>query len=719
MTKHLHFLLVALIVVSADLTFAKKPVTTDDAAEVSRGEGISGIVWAPDGESFAYEKSDKLQVFEVKAREHRELIRLAELEGPAVEVPSPEKFGWENRRVQEQTVQWFPDGKRLLLKVEGDLFTLDVADKKWTQLTKTDVDEADPKVSPDGRLVSFRRGNDLHIVNAGSGREKQLTKDGSSTIWNARLDWVYPEELAIGTAHWWSPDSRNIAYLQFDVSELHWYPHADLVKLRAVAEPQRFPKAGTPNADVRVGLVSASGGRTRWIDDVDGDKEIIGRVDWTPDSSSLSIIKMNRIQDRMTVNVVPLKGAARTLVEEKDKHWVNLTDEYQYLSKSPRLLWSSERDGHRHLYMIPTAGGEATQITEGQWDVTSIECVNEDTETVYFISTEKSPLERHLYSIQFDGADKKKLTKEAGSHGAAMSPGCRYYTHSFSSLTQPPRSTLRDIAGNEIEVLREPNLKIAVDFELVPEEIVTVRAKDGDVLYARLMKPAGFRKGRKYPAVVMVYGGPHAQSVRNSWSGADLKQALAHAGFVVWQLDNRGSAGRGHAFESKVYRRFGEQELADQVVGVKHLVKTGLVDPNRVGIYGWSYGGYMTLTALLHAPDVFSVGVAGAPVTDWRNYDTIYTERYMGVPAENEEAYRKSSPVHYGGNLEGDLLLIHNIEDDNVLFQNTMQMAANLQREDKPFDMMIYGQKSHGVSGQERKHLYRKILSYFEDKLGE
>jgi dipeptidyl-peptidase-4 len=300
-----------------------------------------------------------------------------------------------------------------------------------------------------------------------------------------------------------------------------------------------------------------------------------------------------------------------------------------------------------------------------------------------------------------------------------MAPGCGHYVRSFSSVDEPARKTLHAAGGEELDLLDPPDRSVLDEYEILPQQILSVATGDGDTLDARLIRPPGFDPSRKYPAVVLVYGGPQAQSVVNRWSGADLAQALAHAGFVVWQLDNRGAAGRGHRRETRLFRRFGKQELADQLEGLQHLLNLGFVDAARVGIHGWSYGGFMTLYAMLHAPDTFRAGVAGAPVTDWRGYDTIYTERYLGLPAENEEGYRLSSPLNDAAKLKRPVLLIHNFEDDNVLFQHTMQMADALERAGKPFEMMIYPQKAHGVTGEAKKHFYRAVVDFFERRLGE
>jgi dipeptidyl-peptidase-4 len=309
------------------------------------------------------------------------------------------------------------------------------------------------------------------------------------------------------------------------------------------------------------------------------------------------------------------------------------------------------------------------------------------------------------------------MTKAPGVHSVTFGPSGEYYLDIWSSLSDPTRTAVHTADGAEWSVYREPDTKPAEEYELLRPEIVPVKAADGTTLYARLIKPAGFQPERKYPAIVFVYGGPGPQTVRNQWSGLTFEQAMAHSGFVIWQLDNRGSSGRGHAWESKLYRRMGKQELEDQKRGVEHLISLGFVDPTRVGIHGSSYGGFMTLTALLHAPDTFRAGVAGAPVTDWRLYDTIYTERYLGLPSENEEGYKASSPLHFANKLSRPLMLMHNLEDDNVLLQHTVRMADALQNAGKQFELMVYPQKTHAVTGVARKHQLTAIASFFERHL--
>jgi dipeptidyl-peptidase-4 len=695
---------------------AKKPVTLEAIDAYHAPAQMGAPVWSPDGKQFAYTEDEKVWVYDAGARTRRELIALATLEAAATKMPEQAGFAWQNRRVEERTVQWLPSGRELLIAAGGDLFRVPIDGGNWTNLTATAEAERDPKVSPDGRRVSFRRGHNLYTMELASRRVTRVTTDGSVTRLNAELDWVYPEELDLGTAHWWSPDSQSIAYLQFDTSREPFYPQVDLAAPQAVFEPQRYPRAGDPNAEVRLGVVPAKGGRTRWMNLGPRDA-LLARCVWLPDSSGIAVERLNRVQNRLDLLIADRRtGAAHTVLTETDPYWINLRDGLTFLKGGSEFLWPSERDGFNHLYRYSIDGRQLAQITRGDWEVTELAGVDGEGR-VYYVSSEESPLERHLYRVNADGGGKLRLSAGAGTHSIAMSPTAAAYVDTFSSLSEPPRKTLHGADGSEWAVLGEPDRAPIEEYEVLPAEIVPVRASDGAVLYARLIRPAGLAPGRKAPAVVEVYGGPGAQTVTNRWYGAlTFEQALAQRGFAVWMLDGRGSAGRGHKWETAVFRNFGARELEDQKEGVLHLLSLGFVDSRRIGIEGWSYGGFMTLYALLHAPEVFASGVAGAPVTDWRNYDSIYTERYLGLPAENAEAYEKASPVHAAANLKGRLLIVHNLEDDNVLFANTVQMAAALERAAKPFELMVYPEKTHGVA-HFKPSLNRLRLEFFERTL--
>lgn len=708
----------ALAVVCAPLLAQKKPVTLDALSRQPAAFGGAPVVWSPDGKRFVSARGGKLSVYDVAARQQRDVLSLSALAAAATKVQQPEPFGWENRRVREETYQWTPDSKDLIVLSGGDIFLVKLDAGGWLQLTATPFAERDAKLSPDGKKLAYRHDHNLYVIEPASHKVIELTQDGSATLLNGELDWVYPEELELGTAFWWSPDSKSVAYLQLDISRELVHPHVDMLGLFAKPEPQRYPKAGTPNADIRLGVVAASGGQTRWMDLGEMRDRLIARVYWLPDSAGLAVMRLNRVQNQMhLLTAQAATGASKLILEERDPYWINVRDDFAWLAEKQQFLWASERDGYRHLYLHDRNGRQVSRLTQGDWEVTGLARVDEAGERLFFLSTEQSPLERHLYSMSLGGGERRKLTTEQGTHTVSISPSAEYWTDSWSSLNEPSRTVLRDAAGNQVATLREPDRKPQKEYDILPTRIVTMKGADGALFYARLIKPADFQTGRKYPAIVMIYGGPHAQTVRDSFAGISWDQVLAHRGFVIWQMDNRGSAGRGHLWEAKVHRRFGKQELEDQKEGVKHLVSMGFVDPQRIGITGWSYGGYMTLYAMLHAPEVFQAGISGAPVTDWRHYDTIYTERYLGLPAENEEGYRQSSPVHFAKNLRGRLMLVHNFGDDNVLYQHNMQMQVALQNAGKHYELLVYPQKSHGVTGPLSRHMREAMTEFFERAL--
>jgi dipeptidyl-peptidase-4 len=693
----------------------KKPVTIQTMA-VPRH--MPAITWAPDGKRFAWVEDKAIWQYEVPTAKKKQLAALGPLEEKAVKPPKAETFDWLNRRVSEQSFQWSSSGQEMLISVEGDLFLLHTETGKCEQLTATPEQERDPKLSPDGHFVSFRRDHDLYSLEIQSKKLTRLTGDGGPTLWNGELDWVYPEELDLSTAHWWSPDSSQIAYLQFDVSRESIFPHADLLSWRALPEPERFPQPGTPNAEVRLGVVAAGGGPTHWMDIGEARDHLLARVYWSPDSRAVAYERLNRVQNRLDLGLADAyTGASRVLITEQDPCWINVNDDFRFLNKGKQFLWGSERDGYLHLYLYSTDEKQVTQLTSQEWEVTDVTGVNEETGEVFFVSTEESPIERQLYRVHLDGKDKpQRLSGGAGTHSISMSPTTAYYMDAASSLGTPPRRTLHQSDGSQIAVYQEPVLP---DVEILPTEIVKLKASDGVQLFARMIKPAGFSPDKKYPVIVMVYGGPGVQTVHDAWSGADFDQVLAQRGYLIWQLDNRGSSGRGHLWESKIYHETGAQELKDQLDGIHYLETLGFVDMTRVGISGWSYGGYMTLYSLANAPSVFRAGIAGAPVTDWRNYDTIYTERYMGLPEDNPEGYKRSSPQTNAGDIKARLLIVHNLEDDNVHFQNTVQMVNVLEKASKQFQMLVYPQKSHGVTGPVRKQMLQAMMEFFDKSLKE
>jgi dipeptidyl-peptidase 4 len=710
------------LLISATAFGQKKAITLDALEEIGRlpSAGLRGnpLAWSPDGTHFVYRQGERLMIFDAATQVPMELFDLSKLPvrkpTPAV-VPQP--FEWQNRRVSESPVQWSSDGSKILYATGGELFLIDVDGGAAKSLQVSAA--RDPKLSPDGRKVAFIHDWDLYALDLSSNKQQRLTSNGSYTLRNGAPDWVYPEELDLGTGYWWAPDSKSIAYLRFDTSGEALYPHADLRGESALAEPQRYPQAGERNPDVRLGVVSAKGGATKWFDTGNTVWDyLLARVTWTPDSKKLFVTRSNRVQSRVELLAYQVESRKATKVlEESDLYWVNILDEPSFLKGGMEFLWQSERDGYAHIYLYSADGRLVRRLTEGAWAVTSIDSVDESAGVVYYTSTEASPLERHTYVVGLNGQGKRDLSAGAGTNGMIMGPNAKYFLRTYSSLTSPPRMTLHSGDGREMAVYRESDKRVQDQYAILPTELSSFRGPDGSQLYTRLIRPANFDPAKKYPAVIQVYGGPGAQGPRNAWYGADFDQALANAGFVVWQVDNRGSAGRGHAFEIPLFRSMGPVELSDQVAGVKQLVSMGFVDPAKVGIRGWSYGGFMTLNAMLNASDTFRAGAAGAPVTDWRNYDTIYTERYMGLPEANAEGYKNTVLPQRAANLKGKLMILHNYEDDNVLFQNSLQMIDALERAGKQFELVLYTQKTHGVSGPEARHVDAAMLGFFERAL--
>ena len=714
-----------LLTLATAMAFAqKKPVTLQalhDWRARPRPTLPGDTVWAPDGKSFLYRQGKQLIIYDVSSTKAREVMSLTPLDSAALAPNTPDRFDWENRRVDEQSFQWSPSGRQVLYTTQGDLFWIDLSDGKFRQLTRTAMPERDPKLSPDGRQVAFLRNFDLYTLEIASGQETRITTGGSDTLRNGAPDWVYPEELELGSAYWWSPDSRALAYLQFDTSGEPLFPHADLRGSRAIYEPQRYPQAGENNPSVKLGVVDADGkSPTKWLEVGDTvNRYLIPRAGWA-DAKHVYAVRTNRIQNELDFFSFDVDTGKSSLVyHESDLYWINIVGSPLFLKNGKEFLWTSERTDGQWIYRYSMDGSKPKQLSPAN----AIACANDD--YVYLMSAARSPLERRLYRAKLDGTaikprvPEEELSKEAGTHRISMAPGCGHYLDTYSSLTSPPETTLHNADGKELAVIRPADRRAIEEFDLRPTEILQLSGAESDRLFARLIKPANFDPTKKYPVIVQVYGGPHVQSVRNTWPEVNMDQVFASNGFVVWQVDNRGSAGRGHAFEMPVNRNLGAAELADQLAGIKYLTSLGFVDSNRIGVNGWSYGGFMTLNMLLNAPDTFRAGFAGAPVTNWLNYDSIYTERYMGLPKDNAQAYANTSLIPKAANLKGKLMIAHNIEDDNVLFQNTVQMLQALEGAGKQFELSLYTQKTHGVGGPDSRQLDATMLDFFRRTLVE
>ena len=693
------------------------------------GRLTRGLAWTPDGKELSYfetkgsgrDAKTELWVMDAASGERRLLVASDKLESilPA-ETSRPTQATGLGRRAPSQ-YQWAPDGAGILFQGPTALAWLDMKSQTGHTVVSGKAAIADPKISPDGRNVSFVRDHNIWLVNLADGKERAVTQGGTEEIRKGELDWVYPEELDIKTAYWWAPDSSAIAYLEMDERKVSQYPLIDFSSPSGEAEMERYPTAGGANPIVHVFVTSLNGGETRAMDTGAETDIYIPRVNWLVDSKHLAIQRLNRAQTTLDLLIADAAtGKTRTALSENDSNWINVSDDLYFLKDGKRFLWSSERSGYRHLYLFGLEGKQLAQITKGEWEVSAADAVDEARGLVYFTATEKSPLERHLYRVTLDGTGLTRITKQEGTHGAVFAPNAAAFYDTYSNAAAPPRQDLYRSDGSRIGTINENKIAELGDYHLSPMEYLTVKSRDGVELNASIIKPPDFNPQKKYPVLVYTYGGPHAQVVRNTWGGANFlwHQLMAQKGYIIFSVDNRGSAGRGHAFETPLHFRMGAQELSDQRDGAQYLKSLPYVDSNRIGIWGWSYGGHMTLHAMFEAGDDFKAGFAGGPVTDWRYYDSIYTERYLGLPQKNEKGYQDSSPVKYAGQLKGKLLIAHGTGDDNVHFANTLSVINDLIEAGKYVEVLAFPGRGHGVSDPPaRRVLMHRVTQFFLDNL--
>jgi dipeptidyl-peptidase-4 len=565
----------------------------------------------------------------------------------------------------------------------------------------------DAHLSPPGDRIAFVRDGDLYVLPVEGGEPLRLTHDAEAGLTNGLAEFIAHEELSRDRGYWWSPDGARIAFIRADSRHIPEYPIVHQGKASIDIERHRYPFAGQPNAFLDLAIVDLADGSTRWLD-LGPDRDIyIARVGWRPDGR-LAVQLLTRDQRTLRLLIFDRAGRATEVLEEHQRPWVNLAGETTFLQDG-RIIWSSERIGYRHLYLLSPDGALERQLTSGEWMVTSLLGTDERRGFAYFAATEASPLERHIYRVPLAGGAPHRLTAEPGWHSGALGPGGDWLLDGWSSRCEPPRVVVRSLLNGRVIDLHAPEAVAPDALGLVVPEFHEVTAPDGTMLYGALYRPAAVEA--PVPLVVSVYGGPHVQRVIDDWSlTVDLRaQYLAQQGVAVFKLDNRGSSGRGLAFEARIDRRMGTVELDDQVAGVRYVSNLPDIDTSRVGIYGWSYGGYMTILALLKAADVFRVGVAGAPVTDWDAYDTGYTERYMGTPADNPDGYRQGSALTHADRLEGRLLLVHGMTDENVHFRHTARFIVALTEAGKEYDLLLFPEERHmprdqrGLEYQERR----------------
>ena len=580
------------------------------------------------------------------------------------------------------------------------------------------------RLSPDGSSVAFVRAGEIHIVGTdGVEQPRALTGGASDGVTNGLAEYVAQEEMGRQAGYWWSPDSTRLAFVRADSRHIPRYPITHQGTEQVAVEEHRYPFAGARNAIVQLGVVAVDGSMedVTWMDLGADDDIYLARVIWRPDGVLCALIQARDQRTQRLVAFDAQSGAATTLIEERGEPWLNLHNDLRFL-RSGEFLWSNERTGFRHLYLHDATGRELLALTQGEWMVTGQVAVDEEQRLVYFQSTCDGPVERHLYVVSLAGGPIRRLTAEPGWHDVVISPDCRTCVDTWQSLEQPPRLAVRSLPDGETQGLLFENAGITSSaLGLCVPEITSLRTHDGALLYAAVYASEQTRTAdQPRPLVVAVYGGPSAQTVTNTWSlTVDLRaQYLAQQGFVVLKVDNRGSAQRGLAFEAAIAGTMGHIELDDQIEGVRFLAERPYVDGKRVGIYGWSYGGYMVCRALTRAPEVFLAGIAGAPVTFWEGYDTHYTERYMGLPTTNAAGYLASSVLPSAGKLVGKLLLVHGLVDENVHARHTMRLIEALSTEAQDYELILFPEARHMPRNPTHlEYLERRLVAFLRRHL--
>ncbi len=699
------------------------------------GPGVRALKVAPNGErvTFLRGRDDNqfqldLWEFNLKDKSTRRLVDSSRLV-PDEKLSDAEKA----RRERERTASlkgiisysWSPDGRQLLVPIAGNLYLIDAGKPEAARLVASG-NVTDPKISPKGKYVSFVRDQNLYVIDLATGKERALTTDGKGTVHNGEAEFVAQEEMHQFTGYYWAPDDSAIAYRRYDEAQVPVARRFEIYADRTDVVEQRYPAAGDPNAIVELRIVSPATGVTRDVD-LGANKDIyLVRADWSSDSRQLVFQRQTRDQKKLELIAVDAATLAqRVLVTETATTWTKINDDLRFLANGRGFIWASERTGQNHLYLFDMNGKVKHALTAGDWRVDNLLAVDEKAGKVYFASNKDAVQDKQAYVVALDGstaAKPKRLTQADGWHDTTFARNGEVFVDAWSDPANPPQVSIRKPDGTMVTWLERnevnathPYFKYKSDH--LPTEYGTMKARDGQTLYWSMIKPYRFDAAKKYPVYLSTYGGPGAQHVTRRW-GDTFDQYMAQQGYVVFRLDNRGSSRRERAFTDAIYRNLGKVEVEDQLAGIDWLGKQGFVDAKRIGVYGWSYGGFMTLRLLSQASDRIAAGVSGAPVTDWQLYDTHYTERFMDRPVDNPEGYKDSTVFAHVDGLKSKLLLIHGMADDNVLFTNSTKMIDALVNRGVQFELMTYPGAKHGVSNRvQRRHVQTYIDAFFRKNL--
>jgi dipeptidyl-peptidase-4 len=695
------------------------------------GRGPETLEWSPDGTKLTFVQRDgeqgELWYVDTSTGEKKVLVSAAKLASLAPDVTKVKDEREKERltRYHVAAYLWAPDSKHLIFDSQGQLWLYDLATSTAVQFTSAPDPSGDPKFSPDGSHVSYVRKHNLYVRAVSGKGERALTKDTEENLFNGDIDWVYAEELAVRSNYFWSPDSKQIVFLHMDETRVPTYPLTNLILTHPTVDNEKYPKVGDPNPTVKLGVADAERGKVRWISLTSDAEAYIPRFGWVRDGVIWAEV-LNRNEDKMDLYFVDAKsGKSRmVLTESASGAWFDFEHtEVRFLKSAGGFLWPSWRDGNMHLYFYSfdkqnPMGADAKmerQLTHGDFEVLGIEGVDEAAGAVFFSSNQGDPRQHHIFSVKLDGTGLQKLTHDEGINSGRFSDDGTHYLQTFTGPTTAPRMSLCTVGGACSPVWQARD-EIA-EYGLRSPKFLEFKADDGTTLYGRLLLPPDAPASGKIPVIVNIYGGPAAQTVQKGPPNA-FDEILARKGFAIFSVDNRGTPGRDRKFQTAIRHEFGAIELKDQLSALDQLLaQYPQLDKDRVAIWGWSNGGSMTLYAMTHS-DRFRAGVAVAPVTNQANYDTIYTERYMGQLKDDPEGYAQSDVTRAAANLHGALLLVHGTGDDNVHFQNSMQMIDALIKAGKQFRLMIYPNKTHSIAGPDaRDHLFHMIEDHFEREL--
>ena len=711
----------ALLIVTSIFSQQKKLLTVEDiySNPELQPKTLNEVKWFDNGNKISWLKYDpqakvySVYQYDIISGKESVLVSGNDLKLKNDELPLISNFDWS------------PDGKLILfsgllrarkVKSGGPLLVYSIEQKKIIREIESEELQENAQFSPDSKKLGFVRGNNIYSVDVETGKETQLTQDGNDNILNGVFDWVYEEEFSIIKGWEWSPDSKKIAFWRMDQTNVPQIKIAKWDSLYFNFLDMHYPKPGAENSVVKIGVADISNQKITWMDLGENKDIYIPRIRFTENPDVLSIQRMNRRQNKLELLFADANsGKTRTIVTINEDHWIDEPDNPIFLKDGKRFIWSSENDGWKHFYLYDLNGNILNEITPGNYEVSRIESIDENEGEVYYNSNERGVIYTDLYKIKLDGTGKERITSSKGSHTIYMTDGGKFFLDTYGNANTLSSTFVYDIHGKQIKEIDASNMDELKKYEIGEWKFLQFTTTDGVVLNASMLKPAGFDSSKKYPVLVYNYSGPGSQSVVDKWGNVNglFHQLMAEKGYIVFILDNRGTGGRGKEFKHIVYKNLGKWEVNDMIEGAKYLSSLSYIDASRIGIWGWSYGGYMAALTILKGAAFFKAAVAVAPVTDWKFYDDIYTERYMQTPELNPDGYKESSTITYADSLRGKLLIVHGTGDDNVNFQNSIKLTQKLISRNKTFEEMFYPERDHGIyGGNTRIHLFNLITKF-------